>query len=123
MFLFNIKYPCILNLSCSIMATSNLAAPKRPRKRRKTASGHPLHEDDDDAADVVISRTRIRQTQTGPVEERYEVPMWPEPPAPIEGQDQAPPLPDPDSFNNMPDQDPYLPFDEPEADVMNTAKV
>jgi hypothetical protein len=106
----------------STMATSNSAGTKRPRKRRKTAGGHPLYEDDDDAADAVLSVSRIRQTQQGPVEERYEVPMWPEPPAPIEAEDQATPCPDPAAFN-MPEQEPYLPFEEHGPEFTNTAKV
>jgi hypothetical protein len=39
----------------------------------------------------IIVRTRIRHTETEPVEERWTEPLWPEPPAPIEGQDQAAP--------------------------------
>jgi hypothetical protein len=107
------------------MTSSNSAAPKRRRKRRKTASGYPLYEDDDDAADTIISYTRIRQTERGPVEERYEEPLWPESRAPVEAQDQAAPLREPDPCN-MPDQDSYLPFDEPEPAEpagMKTAKV
>jgi hypothetical protein len=104
------------------MASSNSAAPKRPRKRRKTAGTHPLYEDDDDAADTIISYTQIRQTETGLVEERYEEPLWPSSRAPIEAQDQPAPLWEPDP-SNMPDQDSYLPFDEPEPPVTNTAKV
>jgi hypothetical protein len=104
------------------MATSNSAGPKRPRKRRKTKAGHPLYEDDDDAAPAVISRSRVVQTRTGPVEERYIIPIWPEPPATIEAEEQGPPCPDPDAFH-MPEQEPYLPIEEDGPEVPNTAKV
>jgi hypothetical protein len=119
------------------MASSTSAAPKRPRKRRKTKAGLTLYEDDDDAADAFFVRTRIVETRTGPVEETYEVPMWPVPLGGDEEEDQAaplrasapfnmpardPPFPDPDAFH-MPDQDPYLAFDEGEPEALNTAKV
>jgi hypothetical protein len=59
---------------------------KRPTKRRRTKR---LVEDEDEAADGIAVQTIINQTDTGPVVERHEHPMWSNPPIndrPVETQ-------------------------------------
>ena len=48
----------------------------RPAKRRRTKGRHELMEDDLEAADGVMVRSIIQQTESGPVEKIWEEPVW-----------------------------------------------
>lgn len=62
------------------MESSSLS--KRPTKRRRTKGVRRLVEGDDDLANGVAVKTTIRETVAGPVEERFEIPIWKNKPAP-----------------------------------------
>lgn len=48
----------------------------RPAKRRRTKAFRRVTEDDDDMADGIIVKTTMKESASGTVEERIEVPVW-----------------------------------------------
>jgi hypothetical protein len=77
----------------------------RPEKRRKTKGVRRLAEDDDEAVDGIAVQSYIHNTETGPIEERQEIPIWtsrptaPQIPEPILQQPPIDGLNDFTSFN------------------------
>src|SRR5882757_2021008 len=104
------------NKQITYPATMDFHASLRPRKRRRTKRGRPLHEDDSDAADGIAIRSVMVETESGPVEEISAVPVWVDQPEPMEPTStpdaRQPSLPDqlPDLFQM---EDPLPMEDEP----------
>jgi len=65
-----------INLFLYHITMESSSSSKRPTKRRRTKGVRRLVEGDDDLAEGIAVKTTIRETVAGPVEERFEIPIW-----------------------------------------------
>jgi hypothetical protein len=70
-----------INLLLYLITMKSSSSSKHPTKRRRTKGVHQLVKGDDDLANGVAVKTTIRESVTGPVEERFEIPIWRHKPA------------------------------------------
>jgi hypothetical protein len=72
-----------INLFLLLITMESSSSSRRPTKRRRTKGVRQLVEGDDDLANAsgVAVKTTIRESVAGPVEERFEIPIWRHKPA------------------------------------------